>query len=390
MKPVLVTLLALWLTPALAQVTVVSPEEGRKALRNLAPLPPSAAPAPAPARPAPKKGAPLLPEEFAGWSGGKTEVFGAYNAATLAGADAALMVEYGYDGAERRTYQKGGFSVLAEALRMKDSTGSYGLYTYYRGEDWETLDTGNEQIATRGNQILIRKDEALVRLTASSHAPLPAAGVQALISALGTSGGGPLPTLPLRLPDQGLARKSRRYVIGPIAFKRLAGDLPAAIADFEMAAEVMLAQYRFDGKPMTLALLSYPTPQMAAMKLRAWESAGRSNAGGSPVSVLYARRTGPLLVFVSGAPDQAAADRLLSRINYRSEVVWHQRSNQVEAVNFARFILNVFLFIGLLLLFALIAGLGFGAFRVVLQTRYPNRFFGRPEEAEFIRLNINY
>lgn len=397
MNRLLVTLLVWWLglSCAFAQVTVVSPDEGRKALKNLAPLPRSTTPASAPPLPkeATRKGAGLLPDEFAGWNGGHRETFGAFNAATLAGDEAPLLVEYGYEGAERRSYQKGPLVLSAEGLRMKDSTGSYGLYTYYRGEDWETRDTGEEQIATRGNQVLIRKDEALLRLTLSAgRPPLAAADLRAFISALGTAGGGPLPTLPIRLPEQGLVRKSRRYIIGPIAFQRLASDLPPAIADFELAAEVILARYRLDGNAVTLALLSYPTPQIAAMKIRGWESTAAAGGSASPppVKPLYARRAGPLLAFVAGAPDQALADRLLNRITYRSEVIWHQRSDQMEASNFARFILNVFLLIGLLLLFALVAGLGFGVFRVLLQSRYPNRFFDRPEEAEIIRLNINY
>ena len=216
----LVLLRALWCTTAPGQVTLVSPEEGRRAIKNLPPAPPRAVspavPAPPPAaalvsaaRPA---RATILPERFGGWIGGPTQTFSPFNAATFSGEVAPVLVEYGYSGGERRRYSRGAQTLEMDALRLKDSSGSYGLYTFYRGEDWETRDNGREQIAFRGGELLLRKEEVLVRASLSGGSPgarLNDADLRELISQLETNGGGPLPTLPLYLPQNGLLRKSR-------------------------------------------------------------------------------------------------------------------------------------------------------------------------------------
>lgn len=384
MKRWILVFLVVLCSTASAQVTLVSPEEGRKALKD--------AQSQAPARPDSRAGAQpwrgtLLPEQFAGWVGAPAQTYGAYNAATLAGDDAPVLVEFGYLGAERRRYTRDGQVLTVDAIRLKDSSGSYGLYTYYRGEDWGARDTGQEQIAVRGNQVLARKEEVVARavLEGSLSARLGNADVRELLAGLGTKGGGPVPNLPLYLPEKGLLRKTRKYVLGPAGLSRVATDVPAAFVDFEMGAEGSLARYQLPGKPlMTLLLVSYPTPQVAATKVKA---IGEKPEGAERV---FARRIGSLAAFVLGAPDHAEANRLFDGVAYSADLVWNQRVDKNEEVGFARFIVQVFMFIGALLLFAALAGLAFGWFRILVKKRYPGRVFDRPEETEIIRLNINY
>ena len=182
-------------------------------MKDLPDAPPAAAktarqpPAPSTPEVRPRRGT-ILPENFAGWTGKAAETFGPYNAATLAGGDAPILVEYGYAGAERRKFTKRGQVLSVEALRLKDASGSYGLFTYYRGQDWTTQETGREQLAWHGGDFLLRKQEVLVRASVQGGSPgaqLSVADLRELADGLETSGGGPLPTLPLYFPPGGSA-----------------------------------------------------------------------------------------------------------------------------------------------------------------------------------------
>ena len=381
-------------SPASRQVTLVPPEEGQRALKGLPATPKTASPPPAgsTATAGPRRGT-ILPDNFAGWVGTAPETFGPYNAATLAGDAAPILLEYGYVGAERRKFTKSGQTLSVEALRLKDASGNYGLFTYYREQDWTIRESGTEQLAWRGTDFLLRKEEVLVRASLrgdSPHARLSVGDLGELAAGLETLGGGPLPTLKLYLPQRGVLPASRKYILGPVVFARLAPEIPSELVDFEMGAEATLARYQFPGKPpLTLLLLSYPITQVAASKMRAWQGAP-VESGEAAATPLYARRVGPLLAFVLGATEKSQADQLLNRISYTADVVWNEPVGKVDASTFAKLILNVFALIGALLAFALIAGLGFGFLRALLQSRYPGRFFDRPEETEIIRLNINY
>ncbi len=387
-------LLVFLTSAAFAQVTLVSPEEGKRALKSLPSAPPrAAAPAPLtpPAAPRPRRGS-ILPDSFAGWTGSAPQRFGQYNAAALAGDDAPLLVEYGYVGAERRRFTKGQQVLNVDAVRLKDSSGSYGLFTYYRGEDWETRDTGKEHIGVHAGQLLLRKDEVLVRASLGGGPEglrLKDADLRELIAQLETDGGGPLPNLPLYLPENGLLPKSRKYILGPLAYSRLARNLPPELVDFEMGAEANLARYQLPRKPpLTLLLLSYPTSQLAAAKIKALEQTPVLGENG-PLT-FYARRTGPLLSFVSGASSKAEADLLLERITYTADITWNQPVEKNNEPTLGELILNIVKLIGALFAFAFVSGLAFGLIRVVVKKRYPNRFFDRPEDMEIIRLNITY
>lgn len=377
---------------AFCQVTLISPEEGKRALKNLPPQPAKPATA-APATPASRaKPAGILPDSFNGWAGVSKQVFGPYSAATLAGDLAPFLVEYGYVGGERRQFQKDHQTLAVDALRMKDSSGSYGFFTFSRGEGWTTSEAGQGQIARQRRELLARKGDVVIRASLPEGSRIPQLSdddVHELLAQLGTQGGGPLPTLPQHLPARGLVRNSSTYIMGPAVFDRLVKNFPSVLIDFDMGAEAELARYEPPGSaPVKLLLLSYPTPQMAAAKLKEWKQT--PPIPGDAAGPLYSRRAGPLLAFVLGG-SQSEADGLLSSVSYEAQVTWNQRVERPDdALTFARLILNIFLLIGVLLLFALAAGLGFGLLRVVLQRRYPNRFFDRLEETEIIQLNINY
>lgn len=362
---------------ACAQVTFVSPEEARKALESAQ-------------RSGPRPGAPaalranLLPDQFAGWKAISLRKFGPYSAATLAGADAPVLLEYEYQHGEQRQYRDGSRQLTVNAFRMKDASDSYGLFTYYRSEDWESSEIAGGQAATRGGLALLRKEEVLAH---GWGARLSREELAALAKDLATTGGGRLPLLPRYLPDKGLVARSGKYLLGPESLSRVMSGLPPGLVDFDLAPELELAEYRAPGQPpLKLLLISYPTSQIAATKMKSIEK----DLSGTQNQQFFTRRTGPLIACVFGSATRSDADALLNRVTYSADVVWNEPVARNDVPKFREFLINVFLLTGAWLVFAVTAGLLFGLVRVLANKWYPNRVFDRPEETEIIRLNINY
>ncbi len=360
--------------PASAQVTFVSPEEARKILKD------SQTPDQK-AKPPDSRRVSLLPDQFAAWKATSLRKFGEYNAATLAGEDAPVLLEYQYQRAEQRQYTDGSRALTVDAFRLKDSSGSYGLFTYYRSEDWQTSDVTGAQVASRGEQTLLRKEEVLARVSGGRLSPSELA---ALAAGLGVVGGGPLPTLPHYLPERDLVVRSTRFVVGPQALARRMPGVPTQLIDFGLDPEAEIAEYRVPGQPPAkLLLVSYPTPQIAALKMKSLESEGGMTGG------IFARREGPLLAFAfAGSKEQA--DRLLNQVHYSALIVWNEPVDKNEVPKFREFLINVLLLIVAWLVFAIAAGLLFGLTRVLVKKWYPSQVFDRPEETEVIRLNISH
>jgi hypothetical protein len=51
--------------------------------------------------------------------------------------------------------------------------------------------------------------------------------------------------------------------------------------------------------------------------------------------------------------------------------------------------LNIVVLCGILGALAIVAGVAFGGFRVLMKRMYPDRVFDRPEQVEFISLRLN-
>ena len=51
-------------------------------------------------------------------------------------------------------------------------------------------------------------------------------------------------------------------------------------------------------------------------------------------------------------------------------------------------IVTIFTFIGVALLFTVVAGISYGGLRVFVKARYPNRLFDRAQDVEIIQLKL--
>jgi hypothetical protein len=184
-----------------------------------------------------------------------------------------------------------------------------------------------------------------------------------------------------------------RYAIGPAAYAKSGGALPAGIIGFSRDAEVVTAQYSTHGGQGTLTIIDYPTPQMA---ISAEKSIAASLKGSLPPGLqssspaaLGVRRSGPIVAVTSGNFSRAEAQALLGQVKYQAEVTWsHPHSGVSEVKKAAEMLIGIAYLTAILiacsLLLAAFLGGGRALWRIVR---------GKPAstvyEEEFISLNLS-
>lgn len=326
----------------------------------------------------------LLPRVFAGWQ----QQSGARAGADPAQADpafAAVLKELGFKDFAAATYRQDGDSLHLRAARFADATGAYAAFTFYNSSDMVNIKIGN-QGSWAGNRIMFFQGNVLVDARLDRITPTTAGELRELAADLPGSEADPraLPSLPRYLPGDGYVKNSGKYVIGPLELAQLGSPIPAEVVDFQRNAEVVLANYRTSGGEATLVLASYPTPQIAGDRLKAFEACQGSD--GRPALYL-AKRSGPLVVGVTGPISENEARNLLGLINYRADVTWNERV-PTGRDNVGNLLVNIFALTGIILGFALVVGIMFGGVRVLLKRLFPDRVFDRPEDVEIIQLKL--
>jgi hypothetical protein len=149
-----------------------------------------------------------------------------------------------------------------------------------------------------------------------------------------------------------------------------------------MGPEVVFARYRSSNGEAYMTLINYPTPQIAAERLKTFQAAGL------PAGPFYFKRSGPLVVAVNGNIPQSEAQSLLASVNYDADVTWNEATKANPRDNIGNLIVGIFMLIGVILVVALIFGFAFGGIRVLAKKIFPNRVFDRPEDVEIIQLNL--
>jgi hypothetical protein len=243
-----------------------------------------------------------------------------------------------------------------------------------------------DRAASNNARVLFYRGNILVDVTLQPVTAMSATDLRALADALPQPRGNTsaLPTLPSDLPKESMLANTDRYIMGPVALERLGVPIPAGLVDFSKSPDVVVAKYRGSAGGVNLTLIEYPTPQIAAERLRALQ--GASLPGGS----FFFKRTGPILAVVSGDVREPDAQNLLSSINYDADVTWNEPAKRKPVAAATDFLIAVFVLIGIVLLIALVFGFAFGGFRMLARKLFPNRGFDRPDEVEIIRLNLKY
>jgi len=326
----------------------------------------------------------FLPKSFAGWNQtGPAQV--TTNPAQADAAYPAVLKEYGFLSSETVTYTRAdGRKLTVNAAKFKDATDAYGAFTFYRQPAMRSERIGTKA-ASANQRILFFRDNILVDANFDRITEMSAAELREMASMLPAAKGSAanLPTLPDYLPKSDAVENSAKYVLGPQALMAAKAPITAEQIDFSHDPELLIQDYSPKTGPLTLILIQYPTPQIAAERLRVLQSAQEASS-----NAMLVRRSGPLVDIVTGAIGSDEAQKLLTSVNYEAEVTWNEATSVSKRDNIGNLILAVFALTGVILLISVIFGVFFGGLRVLMKRIFPDRVFDRPEDVEFIQLHL--
>jgi len=358
---------------------------------------------PTPAPPNSAASAPVLPTEFAGWQV-KGEVARSDDPAAADAVNAPVLKEYGFVRLEKAAYTRDdGRNLTIRAAVFEDASGAYGAFTYYYSPEMEQETIGG-QAAFLNNRVLFYQGNVLVDAVFDRMSVMSASQLRQLAGLLPLAEGGKSkpPSLPAYLPkgtsaqnpDRNLEKNTTKYILGPVALDRIGSPLPAAMVDFKSGAEVVLCKYAVNGGDATLMLVEYPTPQIAAERLRQIDASHQVTeqqpgvASIIDVGPFFDARTGPIIV-IAGAPlSKSEARSLMSSISYEADVTWNENTYVTKKDNLANFLFNAIVLCGIVVGLALVAGVAFGGLRVLVKRFFPDSVFDRREAMEIISLHL--
>jgi hypothetical protein len=337
--------------------------------------------------PAPSASKPLLPDIFAGWQ----IVSGAQVSNDPAAGDPAnprVLSEYGFKEFESAAYTRGDRRISIKAIRFADASGAYGAFTFYKSPEMLTEKIG-DQASSNNNLVLFYRGNVLVTANLDKVTPMSAGELRELAGDIPTIAGQAknLPTVPLFLPKDNYVHNSVKYVVGPAGLATVGSPLNAQEIDFSSSPEVAVAQYSSDAGNSTLELISYPTPAIAAERLKALQAAHPENNSPNAQPFLL-KRSGPLVAVVTGAVTPHAAQSLLASVNYDADVTWNENTGLGKSNNVGSLLVGVIILIGVILGLALVAGIAFGGIRILLKRMFPDRVFDRSDDVDIIELNL--
>ena len=288
-------------------------------------------------------GAAILPDHIGDFARGETK--------SVAAQDAALYQEFGFLSAEQAPYTADGKRITATAWRLRDSTGALGLFEARRPADATpaklsalSAKTPDGAIFAYGNYVF----------EVSGGVP-EQKDLNMLFDQLPQLDNAPLPALAGYLPQDALIPNSQRYILGPVSLARFEPRIGPSLAAFHLGTEAQLARYRTPRGDLTLAIFSYPTPNIARERLEEF----------SKLPGTIAKRSGPWVGVIVQPPDPDAAERVLAGIQYAGNLTLNEKVPVNQGLLLYRLFLNTFVLTGVLAALSIIVGIGFGGFRVL-------------------------
>jgi hypothetical protein len=328
----------------------------------------------------------LLPETIGSWTAGAPQ-------AGTNGLPQELIAETRQT-IEFRTYTSGKRTLNIALQSYPDPSLAYEAYTAQLTVGMLPGDLKVPSAVDRADsRMILLIGNLIVDLRKSSD--VSSADLQLLISSLlKKADRSPYPPIRSYLPDDGLVQGSQRYALGPAAFAAALtslqrGDFSALTpeVDFKIGAEAMFGRYWLGkGQGDVLLLIEYPTPQLAEQHLHHLEAAMASRADAVKTTV---ERRGSLLSLVLAPSSANYAQVIRDRINYSTQVTWNEPSHTLTDPPWVLVLKNIFLgtlfFCGL----ALVLGVAFGGFRVIVKRLFPGKVFDRPESLEVLQLGLS-
>ena len=288
-------------------------------------------------------GAAILPDKIGDFARGETK--------TLAAQDPALYQEFGFVAGEQAPYTAGEKRFTASAWRLHDSTGALALFEALRPPNAApakvlslSARTPDGAILTYGNYVF-----------QIAGAVPEQKDLELLYAQLPQLDQAPLPALAGNLPQGGLIPNSERYIVGPVSLARFEPRIGPSLAAFHLGTEAQMARYSTPKGDLTLAIFSYPTPNIARERLDEFMK----------LPGTIAKRSGPLVGVVVQAPDPDSAERVLAGVQYAGNLTLNEKVPLNQGLLLYRLFLNIFVLSGVLIALSIIVGIGFGGFRVL-------------------------
>ncbi len=284
---------------------------------------------------------------------------------TVAVPDQPLYEEYGLDATEQADYTYADKHFSATAWRMRDSTGAMALFESRRPPGaipatpglLSPVPASKSAVAAR---LAVRTSDGVIfvygnyvfRLTGTVP---PAESLQPVYMGLPKLENSPLPVLMTDLPVDGLIPNSERYVVGPVSLDRFEPRIPPSVAAFHLGTEGQLGTYRTAKGPLTLAIFDYPTPGIARERYQEFQK----------IPGVVTRRVGDLVAVTVAPPDADEAERILSRVRYETNITLNEKIPVDDVKQKVNFILDVFVFAGIMILGCIVGGIAFGGYRTL-------------------------
>jgi hypothetical protein len=294
---------------------------------------------------------------------------------TIEGLRVETLIRYGLIGVTTQNWSSPDGPVKMTLFEMTDPSAAYGLFTIERNVDqpgFATIPVGTEGFRV-GSRAEFWQSKYVVKLEGASHANTSLAR-RISENIFGRSS---KPQVSAHLPPANLIQGTERYIVDASGLRR-GVDVDPTTLGFEDSVEVATADYRVNGKTAHLLLLMYPTQQLAKKYEDQWSSI-------APNGAAFRKRVGALLAIVRGSNDPSIAQTIFDGVYYETQVT---SVPPRPDISLRTMILTIFTFIGIGLLFTVVAGISFGGLRIFVKARYPDRVFDRPEDMEIIQLKL--
>ena len=272
---------------------------------------------------------------------------------TLSAPDRALDDEYGIQASEAADYTAADKKhFVATAWRFQNSTGAMAMFEARRPP--KAMPSKIAKLAvTTSDGVIFTYGNYLLQFTGS----LPGqTELNQLYDQLPLFEQSSLPLVIDALPTDGLIPNSERYILGPVSLQRFDPGIPPSVAAFHFDAEAQIGQYQTPKGKLTLAIFEYPSAGIAREQYEEF-----AKLAGAMV-----KRAGPLIAVTIQPPDADAAEKVLALVRYASNVTLNA-APPVSGRQVGGMVLSIMMLAGIILFVCVIAGVGFGAFRVILR-----------------------
>jgi Family of unknown function (DUF6599) len=293
---------------------------------------------------------------------------------------------------EARDYTSGANRLHVVLQKYRDPTSAYEGYTAQLTPSLLPSSLGITSAVEKGKFILILVGNLVLRV--EKPMDVNTEELRLLITTVQKHREeGPYPPVRSYLPEDGLVEGTQRYTLGPAGFRNALDALQLSSyyeltseVGFDSGAEAMLAAYHTRKESGTLVLIEYPTPQLAEQHLHHLETVLPESAiqGGAKVE----RRTS-LLSLVLGSTSAAYAEALRHGVNYETEVTWNEPTHSLTDPPWISVLKTIFLGTVLFCGVAIVLGIAFGGFRILVKRLLPGKVFDRPGNLEILQLGLS-